>query len=347
MENEQPASDRKHAILALVLVNALWGASFPMMKYLNLQMDQHFGVTEFTASHWLRWASAAWMIGIRFALALVLFLIFFRRTLARIRLPHLLSGAVIGGCFFFGLLLQVIGLATIPASRSGFLTSLAVVITPILSTLLRRRFPRKVVLLGAAVALLGVAILTELIQIDRGGIGFANDAWSRWTLGDSLTVLSAMFFSLQILTVDHFGRRYESLAFTPSMFGVTAILAFTAFAVLSPQVPEVSVAQIGWLELARQPRFFVLIILLCIFPSLLAFACMNKYQPAVTAVQAAVIYTLEPLFASLWAMFLPAMLSVLAAVAYANETLTLPLFIGGGLVLVANILALWPEPSPQ
>jgi drug/metabolite transporter (DMT)-like permease len=341
MDHDRPLPDRRRAILALVMVNAMWGSSFPVMKCLNLQIDQHFGVTEFTASTWLRSGSAAWMIAIRFALALLLFAVFYRGTLRSVRPAHFWAGVAIGVLFFLGLLLQVMGLATIPASRSGFLTSLAVVFTPLIATLWQRKLPRTSSLLGAMVALVGVTILTGLVEFQAGRVTLADDALQRWTRGDSLTTLAAVFFSGQILVIDRLGKRYDSIAFTPSMFATTAVLATLVFAILQPQIPEVAAG--GWTELATQPRFFVNMTLLCIFPSLLAFAWMNKYQPRVSAVQAAVIYTLEPLFASMWAMFLPALLSVFCYVAYANEQVELPLIVGGSLVLVANVLALWPQ----
>jgi len=154
--NDAPApQNRRTAILALVIVNAMWGSSFPIMKCLNLQMDQHFGATEWTASGWLRTGSAAWMIGLRFGCALLVFLVFYRGLLRRVRRPHFLAGVAIGTLFFLGLFLQVIGLATIPASRSGFLTSLAVVFTPLFSALIRRQRPRVPVISAALVALFG------------------------------------------------------------------------------------------------------------------------------------------------------------------------------------------------
>jgi drug/metabolite transporter (DMT)-like permease len=347
MNDVHPPLDRRRAIVALVLVNAMWGSSFPVMKCLNLQIDQHFAVTELTASSWLRSGSAAWMIAIRFAIALLLLAFVLRGMMRQIRLPHVLSGMAIGTVFFVGLLLQVIGLATIPASRSGFLTSLAVVFTPLITTIFRRRLPGGPSLLGAAIALLGVTVLTGLLVVQDGRVAFAEDAWQRWTTGDSLTTLAAFFFSVQILLVDRLGKRYESVAFTPSMFATTAVLASIVFLVIRVRIPEVpaSAPSAGvWFSLAVQPRFFLSIGLLSVFPTLLAFVLMNKFQPYLSAVQAAVIYTLEPVFASLWAMFLPTLLAALCAVVYSNEQLSLPLLIGGTLVLIANVLALWPLP---
>ena len=42
LERTIPA--RRHAIIALIFVNAMWGSSFPVMKCLNLQVDQQFTV---------------------------------------------------------------------------------------------------------------------------------------------------------------------------------------------------------------------------------------------------------------------------------------------------------------
>ena len=95
MHDVPPTLDRRRAIVALVLVNAMWGSSFPIMKCLNLQIDQHFAVTELTASSWLRSGSAAWMIAIRFAVALLFLALVLRGMIRQVRLPHALSGGAI------------------------------------------------------------------------------------------------------------------------------------------------------------------------------------------------------------------------------------------------------------
>lgn len=80
---------------------------------------------------------------------------------------------------------------------------------------------------------------------------------------------------------------------------------------------------------------------------MLAFGWMNKYQPAVSASQAAVIYSLEPVFASGWALFLPSVLAMLSGIAHQNEQITWGLLVGGLLILVANVVALYPSGSAQ
>tara|TARA_R110002049_G_scaffold2750_2_gene21510 strand:- start:316031 stop:317137 length:1107 start_codon:yes stop_codon:yes gene_type:complete len=338
---------RRKAIAALVIVNVLWGSSFPVMRSLNLSLDQHFGVTEETASAALRLSTAAWMIAIRFGLALILLLVLLRGIVRRVRWPHFGAGCALGAVFYCGLMLQVMGLATIPASRSGFLTSLTVVFTPIIMTIWRRRLPRVPVVLAAIVALAGVSVLTGWITVNFGRVKIADHSLVGWGVGDLLTVAGAVVFSFQILLIDWFGKRYDAEAFTPSMFATTALLGTLTFWFSYRLVSETTAAQashsVTWVGLASQPPLIMLIAFLCVFPSLLAFHWMNKYQPMLSAGQAAVLYTTEPLFASLWAMVLPAQLSVLCTITYANESFSTPLVIGGALVLSANVLALWPS----
>jgi drug/metabolite transporter (DMT)-like permease len=72
--------------------------------------------------------------------------------------------------------------------------------------------------------------------------------------------------------------------------------------------------------------------------TVIAFSMMNRYQPDVSASEAGIIYGAEPLFASVFALFLPAFFAHWAGVEYANEQLTSRLLIGGGLVILANVL---------
>ena len=73
---------------------------------------------------------------------------------------------------------------------------------------------------------------------------------------------------------------------------------------------------------------------------------MNKYQPRVTAVQASIIYSSEPVFASFWALFLPELLGTLGPqIGYPNEVISVNILLGGAFVLLANIVSLWPARS--
>jgi len=73
---------------------------------------------------------------------------------------------------------------------------------------------------------------------------------------------------------------------------------------------------------------------------------MNAWQPKITATEAGLIYSVEPIFGSLMALYLPAVFSVWAAINYANESATWNLLVGGGFITFANVL-IQLRPSPQ
>jgi hypothetical protein len=79
---------------------------------------------------------------------------------------------------------------------------------------------------------------------------------------------------------------------------------------------------------------------------------MNRWQPLISPTEAGLIYTIEPVFASLLALFLPGLVSVWAGVDYPSESVTWRLLVGGGLITAANVLvqarALWEaRPAPS
>jgi len=67
---------------------------------------------------------------------------------------------------------------------------------------------------------------------------------------------------------------------------------------------------------------------------------MNRWQGTMRAERAGLIYCAEPLFASLLALFLPGWMSHLWQIDYPNEIATVHLIAGGGLITIANLLAL-------
>ncbi|AMV33889.1 EamA-like transporter family protein [Pirellula sp. SH-Sr6A] len=339
------------AIIALIGVNALWGMSFPVMKSLNEVMEDHFGVANPQMPTSMQVACSAGLIGMRFTIASFLLSVVLPKLFFRTSKAEWIAGFWIGMLFCLGLILQVVGLATIPASRSGFLTSLTAVYTPLMASFLLKQRPSVFVCIGSLLALTGVAILSDA---HRYVLAFANVRWAddsstvplNW--GDLWTTLGALFFSGQVLLVDTFGKRYRSAHLTPGMF-VTAALTAWVFFVVSRQwldgsefSQSIDVSWSTWLAIGSQPAVVGLLLFLAIFCSILSFLGMNTFQPAISASQASVIYSTEPVFASSWAMLLPGIIGWFIAIDYQNESFTWQLGAGGILILFANIIALWP-----
>jgi drug/metabolite transporter (DMT)-like permease len=128
------------------------------------------------------------------------------------------------------------------------------------------------------------------------------------------------------------------------MFATATLVAAAIFIGIQffPQGDASSIELSKWTSLLVQPAFLGLVFFLALFCSLISFLGMNTYQPYITASQASVIYSTEPLFASLWAMILPGVIASFIPLIYQNESATWQLIVGGLFILAANVIALWP-----
>jgi drug/metabolite transporter (DMT)-like permease len=131
----------------------------------------------------------------------------------------------------------------------------------------------------------------------RFGVHLAADSTSPLGVGDALTVAGAFIFGFQIIAIDVFARRMTSERLTPGMFLAVIVVAVVAF-VASASLRPVPAGPSAWAGLLTDGPFLTLTAITSVFCSALAFRLMNTYQPEVSPVQAASIYTLEPVFAT-------------------------------------------------
>jgi drug/metabolite transporter (DMT)-like permease len=339
----------------------LWGISFPAMKAINMIMESSTGALAGPMKEEQRSAAdprptsslgslndhvltASFLTCVRFSVSLALLFITVPRLFQGMTQSHWLMGIGTGLAFAPGLIMQNVGLNYVPASRSGFLTSLTVVTTPLVMVVLQRRLPRPLVLIGVAVGLVGTAILTKLIEIDGGSIHVPDDALSHLGPGDWLTITAAFIFTLQILLIDRFSRRMPAGRLTPGMFVAALGVGAVVFAIGHWFQTDSRDSRV-WAKILVDPRFLTIVLVLSVFCTVLAFHWMNKYQGHVTPAQAALIYTTEPIFATIWAMILPDLISRFFSIGYPSERPGQELLIGGFIIVLGNALALWPRPT--
>jgi drug/metabolite transporter (DMT)-like permease len=219
------------------------------------------------------------------------------------------------------MLLQNDALHYTSASTSAFLTQFYAILIPVYLAIRLRRGLGGRVWISSLLVLAGVAIL--------GGFDWRHLHLGR---GEAETLLCSVFFMGQILWLEK--KEYATnrpgqislimFATQSLIFGVLAlILAPNRAALITP-----------W----TSPAWVTFAIMLAVFCTLVSYGLMNRWQPKITATEAGLIYCVEPVFSSIMSSFLPAIFSVLAGINYRNETATLTLFIGGGLITVANIL---------
>ena len=119
---------------------------------------------------------------------------------------------------------------------------------------------------------------------------------------------------------------------TVIFIGVAAFTAPSARSLVDPWMSG------PWLGLS------VILALVC---TVGAFSLMNSWQPKISSTEAGLIYCIEPLFASVFALFLPVVISRWTGLDYPNEQLTWTLFVGGGIITFANIMVLTSPSMPN
>ncbi len=302
-------------MLALVCTCALWGLSFPVMKTLGLQLAAlHGGIST--------WFVAAATLIVRFGSSAVLLAFSgLARPTAKEWQQALLMGLFTGT----GMLFQMDALSFTSASTSAFLTQGYIVLLPVVAAVTARALPSLKITLCVLTIASGLALLS----------GFD---WTRLRLGrgETETLMAAFCFAFQILCLDHRAYRVNRTR-------VVSVLMFFGIALLLTPVALASAHGLPDFEvLFSTPVAGVLVLVLSVPCTTIAFGLMNRYQPEVSASEAGIIYGAEPLFASVLALFLPNFLADLAHVGYSNERLSERLVIGGGLVVVANVLLQLP-----
>lgn len=157
-----------------------------------------FGTTFVVVQGALAGAAPVPFVAVRFALAAgLLWPVARRRPTAPGIWP---AGLAAGVCLLAGYLLQTIGLRYVTTSVSAFVTYLLVVLVPILSALVWRRVPGVAVWVGAALAALGLFLLTG------AGVGFGP--------GVLLTLGCALAFALNILVLAQAAPRFDAIRLT-------------------------------------------------------------------------------------------------------------------------------------
>jgi drug/metabolite transporter (DMT)-like permease len=305
---------RRHALLMLVLATLYWGISFPVIKALTI-LDRRL------IPDGGSWFLATSAVAPRFVLAAVVMLVFRRRGEKFATRREWRQGLEIGLFAAGGMLCQTDALQFTDASTSSFLTQFTAILIPVWVAMRSRRNPGAIVWISCVLVLFGVGLL-----------GHFQWQTLRFGRGEWETLLCSIFFMGQILRVeqgDYAGNR--PLAATRAMFLVEAVVFAALGMATAPSLHAVAApcSSTAWVGLT---------LILAIVSTVGAFSLMNQWQPKITATEAGLIYCVEPIFASVFALFLPGLLSAWALIAYPNEHATGSLVVGGAIITFANVL---------
>jgi len=275
--------------LILLLVTVVWGMTFPVLKVATAQLS---GV-EVTA---LRFLIAAACMG---------------PFVRGIPLQTWRDGLLLGVLALTSMVAQAYGLQFISANRSAFLTSLNVLMVPLIGLALGVR-PGWMVFFAAAVACAGVGLMSFDVQ---------GDFWA-----DLATLAAALAYALYTILMSSHAKNHRPAQLATAQIACMALLGAIWMLVDSgaPRVlllPGLVEAEVWWG-----------LLFLGAVASAATFFLQAMAQSHVSAPQAAIIYAMEPVFAAAFGWW------------YISEQMTPMALLGGALVIAAVILSQRAQP---
>jgi len=237
-------------------------------------------------------------LAVRFTIAAVAMLTVFWRPMLALNKREIQVGVGLGFLYAVAQILQTVGLAHTEASRSGFITGTYVVLTPILTAvLLREHIPR-----STWVAVLMATAGLATLSLNGFGFGFG--------FGESVTLIAAAFYALHIIGLG----RHSS----PANAAGLSVVQMIVIAVVS-----LAAATPGGIELPKGAGAWASVLYMALMAGAVAIWAQTWAQSHLTATRAAIVMTLEPVFAAGF------------AVALGGESLTARMLVGGAMVLAA------------
>lgn len=226
-------------------------------------------------------------------------------------------GTISGLLMFAGMVAQQWGLAHTTAGKSGFLTGLYVVLVPIIGLLFGLR-AGKATALAVLLAALGLYCFADI----RSASAALN-----WNIGDSVTLLGSVCWALQVLWTALAVRHSDVLAF--SLWQLVVVTLFSA----GGSIAQEGVVQLFSLDLLRIT--FWDIVFTGIGSSAIAFFLQAVGQRRVPATHAAIILSLEAVFALLFGWL------------FLHEAVTLMMLLGCAFMFAAMLSAQFDDSSEK
>lgn len=263
---------------ALVLTTLIWGSTFVIAKDI--------------LSHWPPIA----YITVRFALAALVLVAIFPKQLFAARRAEWRAGATLGFLMGSGFAIQAVGQVYTTPAKSAFITSLTTPLVPFVALIVLRVRPNLENLIGVTLASIGGL----LILAPRGAL-VANQ-------GDLYTLVATLFFASHMTFLSVYARRMNAKQLTVLQISVAAAMFVLGWLVLramgvvfsSHSLPSIVRLESVWPVWSATVAWQL--IYLAVVATVVTFLLWTWGQARMSATHAAIIFSLEPIFATAFAI---------------------------------------------
>ncbi|MEC9053223.1 MAG: DMT family transporter [Actinomycetota bacterium] len=269
------------ASLALLAMTASWGSTFFLIR----DLLERVPTLDFLA--------------VRFLIAAAAMLLVAPRAVARLSPESRRHAVVLGGVYGVAQVLQTAGLAHTPASVSGFITGMYVVLTPLLAAVLLRTRIGGLTWVAVAIAAGGLGVLT----LDGVSMGY----------GEAITLMSAVLYALHIVGLGAWSDPRQALGMSIVQISVIAVLCSIATVPDGVVLPS---TRADWAS----------VVYMALVAGAAAMLAQTWAQAHLPPTRSAIIMSMEPVFAATFAVWL------------GGEPTTLRMVGGGLMVLTAMLL---------
>ena len=272
------------ADLGLLYCAVFWGVSFVTMKIL-------VGVYP-----------TCWLLFLRFSAGAVMLYIFFHKRIHESFMKVLKGGVILGALLFIAIGTQTVGLNYIGGGRSAFISATYVLMVPLMLWAVNRVFPGWVKLFAAGLCVAGMYFLT------------GDESGASWQ-GDSLTVICALTFAVQVIAISRYTQGSDPITLS--------FVEFVSFAVMACVSSLVFESRPVLLDMESLPELLFTIVF-ATFGCYVMQICAQKYaEPS----HATIIMSLESVF------------GLFSSMIFLGETLTFWAGVGCAMIFVSVLIS--------
>ena len=264
---------------AILLTTLIWGSTFAVSR----------GMLDY-------WPPLSYL-AVRMPLAALLFAALFPRQLFGAKRDAWRAGATLGLLVGLGFIGQTVGLLWTTPAKSAFITGLTTPLVPVVAYALWRARPSRENFAGIVLASVGGA----LILAPAGASATVNT-------GDLITLGTTILFAAHITLMGLYARRFDVRQLSALQITVAAALMLTTWLALRAWGALAGGLPAG-LAREAQPLLWnaatvTQLLYMALVATVVTFLLWTWGQARMPATHAAVIFSLEPVFATLFAIVL-------------------------------------------
>ncbi|API87413.1 DMT family transporter [Francisella uliginis] len=278
---------QRKAILALFIVTIFWGATFPLIKIS------------------LAYISPGLFVTFRLSLSLLFFIPIIMKANFKHKKYLLKVGAIFGSLEGLSFYFQTHGLYTVSSSESAFLTALSVIMIPFIGSIFKLDRLTIYSVVASFVSLFGIYALS--------GASFNN-----FTIGYLWSILCALAYALSVVYLSYETRKDGNTEIFKDLR--LLIILQIAFGIPIPLISDIPFMHL-------QLNYILLVSLaFCSITTIVCYYLQNTYQKYLSMAEVAVIFSFEPIFATIFGRIIN------------DEKIYLSTIIGGLLILTSYFI---------